>query len=72
MTLQLVLIIGSPGSPAHLAQDELCASQSSSVHARGHPEDTLIDELSPTITGEPEYCAGPWPKEVVFVLPHQR
>ena len=33
------------GSPAHLVQDELCTSSSSSVHARGHPEDALTDEL---------------------------
>jgi hypothetical protein len=26
-------------------------------------KDALIDELSPTIAGGPEYCAGPWPKE---------
>lgn len=40
--------------------------QSSSVHAWGYPKDALIDELGLTITGEPEYSAGPWPKGVVL------
>ncbi len=35
-------------------QDELRSSQSSSVPAKGHPEDALSDELSPNIAGEPE------------------
>ena len=55
-----------------MVQDELRSSSSSSVQVKGHPKDALIDELSPTIAGEPEYCAGPWPKEVVLVLPHHR
>ena len=57
---------------SNLVQDELRSSQSSSVPAKGHPEDALIDELSPTITGEPEYCACPWPKKVGLVLLHHR